>query len=46
MKKTRYLGLVAALLIALVAAGCVTCHCTPLIKNGDCSCNQPVPGVH
>ncbi|HEY2386980.1 MAG TPA: hypothetical protein VGK30_08470 [Candidatus Binatia bacterium] len=37
-------GILLALLLALVAEGCVTCHCTPLIKNGDCNCERPVPG--
>ncbi len=40
----RALALIAALLVAVGSAGCVTCHCRPL-ANGDCTCPSSAPGA-
>jgi hypothetical protein len=40
----RVLTGIAALLVVLAAAGCVTCHCQPVV-NGDCTCQRPAPGA-
>ena len=44
LHRMRVLTGIAALLVALGAAGCVTCHCRPVV-NGDCTCLQPAPGA-
>lgn len=39
----RALTAIVALLVVLAAAGCVTCHCQPVV-NGECTCEPPGPG--
>lgn len=39
----RALTAIVALLVVLAAAGCVTCHCQPVV-NGNCTCQPQAPG--
>ena len=40
----KVLTAVMAFVVALATAGCVTCHCQPVV-NGDCTCVPPPRGT-